>query len=338
MRALTTAVMSLMVLGSACYSSSDGLEQIEERMGELNDTVLQGPDLVLQGSGLVLQGAALVFQGSGLVFQGGGLVFQGTEFSGTFMQDGVTKQLSGMDFIGAEFDLRFTAMVNGQQVVEDLVLRINDITPSETQDDVLLYDLTYRSKNSATWLPYCGQDNVAAIPLQNAWNPTTGDRIDNPDVVSFACTNAALAKCVLWGYKPWTTAVSCDKDSKKTPPKDQWKAKHCTEISLQDHHQACTRMARADYCGNGQPMTVNGTLIDIWDKLAPPIQTQFTDWQVEAEWNPDGAACVNYARHPELGYPSCFLKKNGKPDLTKKCGKLKNQASLLLNSYSPDGL
>ena len=281
---------------------------------DLNDTVLQGPGLILNGPGLILNG---------------------TEFSGSLTQNGITHDVAGFDFIGAEFDLHLTAIVAGVQTSDDVVLRINDIQVSEEQDDVLLYDLSYRSKSSNQWLPYCGDADVAAVPMKNYWDSTTGDRVDNPNVVTFACANAVLAKCTLWGYKPWAKAVSCDKDSKKTPPKDQWVAKHCTEISLEDHHQACTRMARADYCGDGTARTVDGTLIDIWDKLAPPIQTQFTDWQVEAEWNPDGAACVNYARHPELGYPACFTKKNGKPKVMKKCGNLKNEESLLLNSFSP---
>ncbi len=354
--------MSLVVMGSACYSGSgdEGLEQVEERMVELNTTQLQGPGLVFQGSGLVLQGPGLVFQGPGLVFQGPGLVFQGpglvfqgvnfqgpglvfqgavlqgpglvfqgTEFSGTFLKDGVTYELSGLDFIGAELDLRLTAIVDGVQMVEDIVLRINNITLSDLQDDVYLYDLTYRSANSNNWLPYCGDSQAPAVPLQNYWDPQTGDRIDDPNVVTFGCTNAVLAKCALWGYRPWAEATKCD-------PKDKKKGKKCHPVSLADHHQACTRMARADYCGDGTPATVDGTLIDIWDNLSPPLQTKFTDWKLEAEWTPDGANCLNYVRHPEFGYPSCFLKKGkkGKPDKkVGKCGKTPLDDSLTFNAF-----
>jgi hypothetical protein len=190
---------------------------------------------------------------------------------------------------------------------------------------VFLYDLTYRSANSASWQPYCGDSSVRAIPLKNYWNLETGDRVDDPNVVTFGCTNAVLAKCTLWGYRPWATATRCDPKDKKN------KGKKCEQISLQDHHQACTRMARADYCGDGHARTVDGTMIDIWDKLAPPIQTQFTDWQVEAEWTPEGASCVNFARHPELGYPSCFMKK-GKPMKFGNCGDAKSTETLLINS------
>ena len=362
MRGLTAAI-SLLVLGSACDERSEAVELVAARQLHLNDTVLQGPGLVLQGPGLVLQGPGLVLQGPGLVLQGPGLVLQGIDFqgpglvlqgpglvlqgpglvlqgssfSGTVLKDGVSYDLSGLDFIGAEFELRLEAIVGGAPVVEEVVLRINDIQASEQHSDVLLYDLTYRSKSSSQWLPYCGDNDVAAVPLQHYWDPATGDRVDAPNVVTFGCSNAVLAKCALWGYRPWASATSCDKDSKNDPPSEKWKAKHCDEISLQDHHQACTRMARADYCGDGHAATVDGTLIDIWDDLAPQLQTPFTDWPVEAEWTAEGASCLNFVRHPEFGYPACFLKKNGKVKKFKKCGTFKNKDSLLVNAFSAEG-
>jgi ferredoxin len=76
--------------------------------------------------------------------------------------------------------------------------------------------------------------------------------------------------------------------------------KNCDLISLQDHHQACTRMARADYCGDGVPWTVPGTAIDIYDHLYPQIETKETqNWQIEAEWDPERR--VLPAGHPPAG-------------------------------------
>ena len=310
MRVLTSALISLVMLGSGCDSGAVGVEQVEERMLGLNDIVLQGPGVVLQGPGVVLQGP--------------GVVLQGTTFYATVSKNGVTYNLSGMDFVGAEFDLRLTAIVNGQQMVQDVVIRINSITPSPKYPDVLQYDLTYREKNSAAWKPYCGDSNVQAVPLNSYWDVETGDRIDDPNVVTFGCANAVLAKCTLWGYRPWATATQCDPKDKKN------KGKNCGPISLQDHHQACTRMARADYCGTGKPATMDGTLIDIWDRLSPPLQTKFTDWELEAEWTTEGANCLNFVRHPELGYPSCFLKKGKKVG---QCGKKPLSNSLTFNAF-----
>ncbi len=55
---------------------------------------------------------------------------------------------------------------------------------------------------------------VSAIPVANYWNLETGDRVDDPNVFVWACTNAVIAKCVLWGYRPWATAKRC-KDYEK---------------------------------------------------------------------------------------------------------------------------
>lgn len=81
-------------------------------------------------------------------------------------------------------------------------------------------------------------------------------------------------------------------------------------------------MMRADYCGSGKSYTVNGTLIDIYDYLNPPIQVPETDWDIEARWTPTGAICLNDPRHPELvgkwKRPDC--NGDGKPDQFPNCG------------------
>ena len=352
MRKILVAIAALL-LSSGCVESSEGaFGPVSMRSQQLNDTILQGPGLVFQGPGLVFQGPGLVFQGPGLVFQGPGLVFQGPglvfqgiEFQGpglvfqgpgvivkapgivldgstlsaTVVHEGVEYQASGLDFIGAELTLRITRNNAGVTTVIDVILRIDDITQSAAHDDVYLYDLSYREKNSNVWQPYCGTD-VAAIPLQNFWNVETGDRTDDDGVVTFACVDAALAKCTLLGYRPWASETSCKGKNKKQV---------CEEVSLQDHHQACTRMLRADFCGDGTPMTVDGTAIDVFDGLDPQIQSRATDWPAEAEWTPEGASCVNFVRHPELGYPECFKKKNGKPQKFNKCGELAGDALLV---------
>jgi len=287
--------------------------------------VLNGPGLVLNGPGLVLNGPGLVLNGPGLVLNGPGLVLNGSSFTASLTQNGVTYNLEGLDFIGAELPLRLTATVAGQPVVVDVVLRIDDIDVSEQHDDVLLYKLTYRLKDSDQWMPYCGDNDVRAVPMENYWDDATGDRIDDANVVTFACTNAVLAKCALWGYRPWATTTTCTGKGKK---------KQCTEVSLTDHHQACTRMARADFCGDGESRTLDGTEVDIFDQLDPHIQSRFTDWPVEAEWTPEGASCVSFVRHPELGLPSCFFDNKGKP--IQKCKKKADSDSLIVTAFSVD--
>jgi hypothetical protein len=142
-------------------------------------------------------------------------------------------------------------------------------------------------ETDAGWQPLCGLEPdgspVTAIPLSGRWDdsvgtPTGGSHIDDPDVITFACQHRALAKCVLLGYKPWAT---------KGP------------LSLADHHQACTRLIRADYCGDGVSWTRDGTTIDLYDHIGIQEDTE-PSWVFEAEFRPDGAACVSRKRIDEM--------------------------------------
>jgi hypothetical protein len=134
----------------------------------------------------------------------------------------------------------------------------------------------------------CGLDSegagapIKAIPLQGTWDqrvgvPGGGSKINDPNLITFACKGGALAKCVTLGYKPWKTVEVCTEGT-------------CTQVLLDNYHQACTRMIRADYCGNGQSWTLNGELINLYDGLGVQVDTE--EWPFEAEWDVDGARCV----------------------------------------------
>lgn len=70
-------------------------------------------------------------------------------------------------------------------------------------------------------------------------------------------------------------------------------------------------MVRADYCGNGQAHTVSGTPIHVLDKLGIQTQSPDTPYDVEAEWGPNGAVCLNpdfmrLGKHaPGCSIPTC---------------------------------
>ena len=65
-------------------------------------------------------------------------------------------------------------------------------------------------------------------------------------------------------------------------------------------HQACTRMLRADYCGDGTPHTQDGTEVDVYDTLGIQSPQADSDMTFEAAWTADGSACVRKVRNPEI--------------------------------------
>lgn len=194
--------------------------------------------------------------------------------------------LSGAQLVGAE--LRFEVADGGVGLHRFPKVKIVGVTPLSTDPEVLLYDLQIKDK-PGPWEPLCVDGlgaPTAAIMIGEAWNPATGTRIaPRPEgVVTLACRGAALAKCVEWGYHPWEYA---------------------------DYHQACTRAVRADYCGDGVPHTIQGVLIHVLDDLGIQVAEPNTEYEVEAEWGPGGAICVNgeSRRLPEVPLecerPSC---------------------------------
>ena len=162
-----------------------------------------------------------------------------------------------------------------------LTLKIEDVQPDpqDVDREVYLYTVLYRSIADDQWHYLCQPDPTGvakATPLAGRWDQT-GAHI-NDDSITFACTNGALAKCVRWGYKPWKTVNG---------------------ESLRDYHQACTRLVRADYCGNGVGHTQDGTLIDVYDRLGIQQRTKKSGMSFEAAWNVDGAVYLKRTRFPE---------------------------------------
>ena len=104
-----------------------------------------------------------------------------------------------------------------------------------------VYQLQYKSKAGA-WTDYCANGDVA-VAMQGTWTATGFHRNDNN--ISFGCSDGTTFKCFTWGYVPGPAASTA------------W-----------DAHQACTRMARADVCGDGTPHTREETPIVIRDYLA----------------------------------------------------------------------
>ncbi|MBG1271952.1 ADYC domain-containing protein [Nostoc sp. WHI] len=152
-----------------------------------------------------------------------------------------------------------------------------ELDTKDPEKETYLYTVFYQDQTDSQWKNLCQPDvnKVAkAISLSGSWDET-GKHIESSDIFTFGCTNGALAKCVRFGYKPW-------KSFQGKP--------------LRDYHQACTRMVRADYCGNGKAHTRDGALIDVHDVLNIQKPTLNNKMVFEAAWQPDGATCINHPR------------------------------------------
>lgn len=157
-------------------------------------------------------------------------------------------------------------------------LSIVDVTQSADRPDIYFTDVDVRI-DEGKWDSLCSDgegDPTSAIVVPGYFDSVTADwRPDEHGEIAFACRGTAAGKCLEWGYRMW--------------------AEH-GGLSLADHYRACTRMVRADYCGNNVTHTENGTPIDVSDGLSPAILAPETDWQIEAKWGPHGAVCLNQPR------------------------------------------
>lgn len=98
---------------------------------------------------------------------------------------------------------------------------------------------------------------------------------------SLSCVSGVQAKCLRWGYRPWARAP-------------------LTGESLAPYYEACLRLARADYCGNDQPTTRDGTTIDVYDEVGvQQSDDSIEGMEFEAGWASTGAVCVAHSRIPE---------------------------------------
>jgi hypothetical protein len=246
----------------------------------LNGMTMQGTSF----NGVQLQGASL----NGISMQG--ISLQGANLNGVALNGseliGVTpdgRPVSGTELVGA-------TLTGTLSTGEALPLRIDSAeTLTQPNQDVWGYAVSYQTREG--WRPLCGTSGsatVLAIPLTGVWNYESGvvgggAWSESSTTFTLGCRGAGLAKCVELGYKPWKTVGGA---------------------LLRDHHQACTRMLRADYCGDGTGWTRDGTLINVYDNLG--IQSDEAGWNIDAEWTPEGALCADSIRDFQQGTPACL--------------------------------
>jgi hypothetical protein len=122
---------------------------------------------------------------------------------------------------------------------------------------------------SAFDLPVCANAELGVF-IPGAWGDS-GEHLASEAALTYACESGVLHKCVAWGYAPWQLG--------------------------EDFYQTCTRLARADYCGDGQSWTREHTPVNIYDGIGLQRSEPSEGLSFEAAWGPAGAVCVNESRY-----------------------------------------
>lgn len=151
------------------------------------------------------------------------------------------------------------------------------------------YETSYRLYTDGAWGEFqsdlCADgegEPVEALLVLGVWDPVTASNdMSDAQAITLGCRNAALVKCVEWAYRFQTGPMA-------------WV------------HEACTRMVRADYNGDGTSYTKNGTRIYVGDSLPLVMQQSHPGWLVkEAEWGQQGASCINRSALRQLALTGC---------------------------------
>lgn len=212
-----------------------------------------------------------------------------------------TKELRGTELIGARMLTQPGATTGLRMEVVDAINAASVASPDaeekwDSSGDTFLYRVRYGPSYALPTTELCAQSAgpagwAWAVPLKGVFNSVTGNRADSTSVFTLGCESGVIAKCYRWGYKPWMDGPLTGK------------------VTLA--HHACTRMARADYCGNGTSYTQDGTPIRPWDSLVPNIiPAPATDGGTagvtfEAGWHGSGPACLSHWRWKHLPAQQC---------------------------------
>jgi ADYC domain-containing protein len=207
--------------------------------------------------------------------------------NGELVADRGALTLHGALLVGTHLTAQAVSAADPSIIVE-VKYRITAVTPENPAYDpthtgaTYLYTLEQFVDDTGSWQPACGPDVDGlgvAIPIAAIFD-AQGNRVESDSLFTFGCTTGVIAKCYRWGYRPWVTGYG----------------------DLVDMHWTCTRLARADYCGDGTPHTHDGTWVNVWDDLPPPGPIQNhglltpLGMVFEAGWNHSGAVCLSHAR------------------------------------------
>jgi hypothetical protein len=153
---------------------------------------------------------------------------------------------------------------------------------SDPAGEIVLYALSEQVTGSGEWRNLCLPDpdgRRLGFPLAGAftadgrYEPTHGG-------ILLTCSGGAEGKCIRFGYKPWGFGPN--------------------NVPLAPYYQACVRLVRADYCGDGIGHTRDGTPIDLFDTIGIQRDEPAQGMTFEAAWGVDGAVCVRHTRLPDV--------------------------------------
>lgn len=210
------------------------------------------------------------------------------------------RNLSPKDLIGMHWN-EVRCESTGEGMCTELAFRIvsvvfdgssSTMAQAEIHGNTWLYRVEYATRTDAgfgDWIPACASsaDMEMGLFVDGTWE---SDGSWHSDGYTFSCTRGVIAKCAReWGYQPWLSRESVNHG----------------QIDLQPLHLACTRAARAEYCGDGVSYTQDGVVIDLFDIYGfnqPEPDLAFVE---ESTWDEHGAITVHHARIPGLSPGQC---------------------------------
>ena len=264
-RVVRAALVVLLVAGCGGTQSAGGGGTSEEGIWRP-----QGSKLLAVASGLegfhVELGRDWAHRGKPLR----GVTVVGGELVATAKHRIAAADLAGTTFVATapdatHVDMRIAAVVRHENPWND--------PRSRRQHPRHDYVIEYRDPAGA-WVKLCPDDAPGATLVPGSFalgkdQVTNGDYDPSPRRLTFSCRDGVAAKCIDWGYPPWADAGA-----------------------MVSYFQSCTRMARADYCGNGRSRTVDGTMINYGDLKDPPVARfkPLPGFIPEAVWGPGSGA------------------------------------------------
>jgi hypothetical protein len=162
--------------------------------------------------------------------------------------------------------------------VPSVTMRIHAVIPHHNPwngpESTVLYEYVVEYQDQdGVWRGLCADEHPGAMAIPGSFGigpgpsgsgpPSNGDYDPTGGTFMFSCRDGVAAKCADWGYPPWGHGRDM--------------------VPL---FQACTRMARADYCGTGRSRTVDGTPINYGDLGDPAVIpfSQLRGFVPEAVW------------------------------------------------------